>query len=210
MPFPLASNDVVELTVKATYQSQVVLNVWHYAYFNPSVTIPDGTAEVDDLCSQFDSLFYQSAVFGILPQSVVGYSINEMKAQVVHPVRQHFITHNPATSAGQVAGEGIPSNTDLVIAIRTDVAGRGKSGNKRFTAIPITHMTGNTFDAVTVGFWQTLANHFGDAFTALTAPGIWKPIVWSKRRALDRRGMVGTIARNEVRIDRSRTKGIGI
>lgn len=207
--FEILPNDLAELTMIGSYQGETILNVFHYQYYN-TVNQPDGVAELSNLMTRFDADVWGFPLLGIRQRLTNGYTLNTLKAQIVHPTRRFYKSQVPTESAGAIQGGGIPSNTNITITQRTTGAFRGAAGNKKFTALPLTTVNGNVFSAPTVSEWNATCAVLLNTFACLNPPGVWVPVVWSPKRPTERRGILEIYPNEEVRVLRLRQKGVGI
>lgn len=202
-------NAVVELTAFSTYQNQTVMNVFHYHNALAAIPLPDGDNELQNLMSKFESTVWDDIANGWRMKVSSGFVLQALRAQVVTPGRQYYqqLTVN---EAGALLGISIPSDTNITLSLRTAGAIRGMTGNKKFTGLELSSISGNAFTNPTITSWQPVGTLIRTTLTDIANADRWVPIVWSRLRPSDRRLIVGGTVQQEVRVLRRRQKGLGV
>lgn len=209
--FQLNNNDVCEVTMVSEYQGQQVRNVWHYQASFTFTTFDDGPTAVGILLTQFDSEIINPAANKLQALVVPAFACRGYRGQVVYPIRKPYISRPDLFWTGSnVSVTGIPSDTNITVDLRTLSVGRGLTGNKKFTGLPLSAITANEFTAGTVTDWGTVGTRFANPILDVANNINWYPLVWSPRRPTDRRQVWNTTTQPEVRVLRRRQKGIGI
>lgn len=191
------------------YQGQIILNVFHYNNVSGAPYV-NGDAELSNLITKFhDRVWDPPIIDGIRDFMSTGYMLQYITAQQVHPARQYY-NYIPYNEAGLVAGDGVPSDTNLTVSFRTARALRGSTGNKKFTGMALTTLNGNAWTNAIIASFDSLQGQFMAALFDVALAPSWNPTVWSPQRPLDRTTLVGTIARDQVRVLRRRQLRLGI
>jgi hypothetical protein len=207
---PLLDNaDVVEATFVGSFQGSTILNVWH---FNAQldVALVDSGAWFDGLLNALQQDYWQGA--GMMKSLVsTDYTLLEIRAQVVWPTRRFYLK-KAINEQGTKIGAAMPSDTHLEVALRTNAVGRGKTGNKKFTGLVAAEFLGPVWLPATVAAWQAFGDEMLFTIQPLIADAnkVAVPIVWSRKRSADRRNIIATTAREEVRVEPSRRLFQGI
>lgn len=202
-------NAVVELTLQSYYQNQLILNVFHYVNATDNIPSGSGDGELAFLGETFFETLITDPATGLQLNVVESFNWQYARMQVVAPTRGYYITYTNSIT-GALAVPGIPSNTHLTVAYRTDAAGRGKTGNKKFTGFAASTITQNFFNEPIVTFMAEWAANSEAQLDDSTGAPRWQPIIWSPRRATDRRRIVGTLADNSIHVLRRRSLRVGI
>lgn len=209
MPQSIPANAVVEITMLCNYQSSRVMNVFHY--YNSMATIPeaDGVSELTSLGGKFTEAVLVAATGGLLARLVESFEIPSLRLQVVAPTRQYYMTHVIGVAGSQV-DDGIPSDTNMTITLRPMAVGKGLSGNKKITGLPISTLEGPFFTTDAVTGMNTSGDKMRLKIEDSVGAERWVPIIWSPTKPADRRGITITEANNEVRVLRRRQVRLGI
>lgn len=210
MAFVLTTGDVVELTVEALYQGSKVLNVFHYEWGGPITTPTDGVLEVTNLIDEFSSKVWNPAAGSWRARVTADYQITRYKAQVVFPTRKHYIQKAELNPAGAAPAPGIPSDTNLTISIQSERAGRGTTGNKKFTGLPLSTFSNALFATGEAILWAIVGGKLISPLLDILATPSWTPIVWSKKLSAERAPAIGISVQPEVRVLRRRQSGKGV
>jgi len=207
--FSIEVGDVVEVTLIGGLQCQTVLNVFHYVY-DGLASLTDGPTNMAAMLTDFWGSIVDLAGTGLKTLVTSEMGFHSARGQVVHPSRKPYIEITPGVVTGSDVPPTIPSNTNITIDLRTLAVGRGLTGNHRFTGLPLAAVDGNLFDPAVVVSWQAFAPHLLETLQDAALTDVFKPIVWSPRRPLDRRPVFDFTVQPQVRVSRSRTYGKGV
>lgn len=210
MAFILTTGDVVELTVEGLYQGSKTLNVFHYDWTGPITTPAEGVPELLNLITEFDTKIWNAALGAWRNRVCADYSVTRVKAQVVYPLRKHYVQSGFTNPAGAAPAPGIPSDTNITVSLQSERAGRGTTGNKKFTGLPLSTFSNALFASGELVFWALTGGLFLLNLNDTLATPSWTPIVWSKKRAGDRAPVIAYNVQKEVRVLRRRESGKGI
>lgn len=208
--FGVVDGDVLELTLQSQYQGQQVRNVFHYRAVITGGPVSDGPAELADLGTLFNSQVVNPVGDPWSAKLVDTYLMINERLQIVHPIRKPYIDDVADAWAGAFATQGMPSDTNLTISLRTLVVGRGLTGNKKLTGMPVATVDGNEFTAGMIESAQLFGNRMTETITSTSTLIVWQPIVWSPGDPFARRDVWDAVAQTEVRVLRRRQKGVGI
>lgn len=207
--YPVANDDVAQVTVFATYQSSKILNVFHYKAVT-AAPVATGNAEVNRLCTQFiDKVIQPAAGVKWIDTVVQGYVFDYVQGQIVAPTRRYY-TFEELTAPGGIIDDGCPSNIGATVSYQSATVGRGRSGSKHYTGFPNLDL-GN--GQVGAGVKDSLNAITANTLLTLTGldPGLtWEPIIFNFAKPLDRNGIASTYVHPETRVMRRRTLYVGI
>lgn len=210
MPFDLANDDVIELTMSGKYQGSTIINSFHYKWAGGFLANPLGSDEVQNLLQQFETRVWEAVVGGIRSRLTNEFRLDRLLAQIVWPVRKHYLEWNVANPLGSAVPPGVPSDTNITISLRTERVGRGRTGNKKITGMPLATFDGAQFTSGERIAWTVATARLLDTQPDLAGIQNWIPIVWSRRRAADRARVIGATVRPEIRVLRRREQGKGV
>lgn len=203
MGYIINPNDVIEVTMQGRYQGSEVLNVYHFYNSGGLVDASSSDTEMNTLLTNFKDVFWTGGGSGLQSILTDGYSLEVIRAQPILTTRRYYIDKG-IDEAGSVAGPGVPSDTHMCVNTRSGAVGRGRTGNKKITALSIASL-----DEASWTFASRIAMNL--AFTPLLTPlaGVvdaqkWTWCVWSPQIPTDRNPVIGVRARGTVRVMRRR------
>ena len=200
---------VVELTQFATYQGQTIMNVFHYEWTNANSG--DYNVELLSLLDRFKINVWNGGLTPWKGLLVEDFVVQRWRAQRVAPSREYYLEKlADATDKGGIVAVGIPSDVNITVSLRGFSTVRGTTGNKKLTGLPIATLDGNLFTAGTVNTFQDMSDGFKTVLNDAGLVPSWTPIVWSPVRPLDRRQVIATTARPQVRVLRKREYAKGV
>lgn len=205
----IPANAVVELTCVSRYQTQTILNVFHYYNSGASIALANGDSELLNLMEEHKAKVWSDPANGALLNVVDGFELDYLKVQVVNPARQYYIYTNVG-EVGALAGEGIPSDTHLTTSFRVNLAGRGRTGNKKWTGLATAAIINNVFDPVYQSAFDLVCNQVRLTLPNLAAVATWVPIIWSPSSPTLRNLIIDGYSQEEVRVQPTRRFRKGI
>lgn len=205
MPWDLVTEDIVEVTMDGEYQGSKIMNVWHY-YVNVTGESTDYFAALGAFLTQWVAGVW-SPVGGLQERMVDTYTLNRVRAQVVGPDRKPYadLAVNQ-TGGGDVIG--VPSNVTMVQNIRSDKVGKGTSGGKHLTALPLEWLEGAYWGAGFVTNVQAALQNALDGFATVAPAVIYTPCLF-ERETGNAYDIIGSNTSNQVRIMHRRTVHLG-
>lgn len=205
----ITDGDVMEITAIGELQGSTILNVFHYKV---TLTTPptDNFTFMNNALTEWRTLMWTGV--GKWQALVTSdYVLESVRAQIVYPVRRFYISQFVG-DAGTDLAPTVPSDTHIELALRTAGVGRGLTGNKKFTGLALSDLSGAFWSNAAQADWDTFAPNILTAITPeiLNPLNRLVPIVWSRKRAADRREIVAAESRPEVRVEPSRRAFRGI
>jgi len=203
----MAVGDVYRLSIEAVLASQQVVNVLYY-----QVTLdPTLSASAQGLINQFAGQVFPAWAAATHDQ----YRFNLYRCTRVQPagpatVIQDFApnTFGTRAAAGDIA---LPPNVSASCAKRTNLSGRWARGRIQ--------LAGALATDVTLGKWENaylaLLDNLTDALELALSNGVeeWIPIIYSQQKNkipfVSKTPITLITAMTEVRVQRSRTVGVG-
>lgn len=207
--FPLDSGDIIELMWISAYQSSVVLNVWHFRYTD-TPQYAQGAEALRELATEQLQSYWADPIHGMKSRITIGFQVQYVRAQVVHPVRKPYVQLPFLNQNGTAGNPGIPSDTQLTIDLRPLAVGRGRVGNKKITGLPTSVVTGDVFSAAELVQWQVIAANMLEDLIMPVSTLTFEPVIWNARTPARHDRLFNYRIREEVRVLRRRQKGIGI
>lgn len=205
----IANTNIVELTMFGEYQSQAILNVFHYQYNGAGIEEADYTDNMAAVGTKFVAGPWKNAVSGIKNFVVSDYLLRKVRCQLIYPTRGYYVD-TAVVENGSVAPPGCPANVGITLAYATNRAKRGVTGSKRFTALPLAGLNGGLWSNGTVANWTTVTNSLDDALTGVNILDVFFPTVWSPKRPNDRATLLRITPNAQVRTQHRRSVGLGI
>lgn len=169
MAFPLVNNNVVEVTVVASADGQMIVNRFDYL-----ILVATGPGTSTDLLTTFRTRFRDE----ILPRltsnyRVVRYEVRRIVAgfpSALPPIRYgrvYDIDYDqlvgvPVTDDGGVITAALPTFAAVTVRKITNLLGRQRRGSTRLAPIPEadTEVGGNLLLAASQTLWQSAADDF--------------------------------------------------
>lgn len=207
------AGNIVSVTLTQRYQESTILNVFHYQWDGVTVPTANYNQELDNLIDEFYAKVWAGGAGGngIQQRQVSAVSMVSIRAQPVYLNRDVYRQKNYADT-GDIPEVGLPSNSAVGIALRTDRVFKGATGNKRFAGVPIPEYNGTTGE-ITLNYladWNDTTPQFGLRLLDVATNPNWRPVVWSTARPIQAGNIVGANVSRAVRTQHSRTKGVGI
>lgn len=211
MPQTIPANAVVAVTAVATYQTATVMHVSHYFNQLGDISAGNGELELNNLITKHLAACWLTGADPdvCLNRFVTAFFLQYVQAQMVSPTRKYYVRQIMGTP-GTVDEAGCPSDTNLTVSLRTDRVIRGTQGNKKFTGWPASAIEGNQWSATALTNARALGVKFGQILADSAATMRWVPIAWSKQRPTDRAQIITVTERQEVRVLRTRERGVGV
>lgn len=209
MAIELIDGDILQYTLRCTYQQQVCLNTWN-------LKVSQFEAELIDYEDACNAILLELAGLGDLIDqlealTVTGYSFIDHRIQRVYPVRNRQVI-NQLSTTGSVATTGSQVNQAAVITKYGNVAGRFAIGSWHQAGLPTAafNSVGRVEEAT-----QTALKAAVDMLTAVgdiegfvgtsATPVLWSPLVPARVTPI-----VETVPQFTSRVMRRRTVGLGI
>jgi hypothetical protein len=159
----------VELIVNGVFESQPVVNVFHYRTI--SDTEPSST-QLEDFVAYWRAAFESSW----LEMHSTAYRVLSYTAKSLYgtlPVQ--IVAYADMTTVGVLGGDVSPGNVAAVISWRTPFGGRQYRGRTYVGPLPEQEVSGNTLGA---GLLSNMAD-FAGLFSSVDLPNGWEPAVVS-------------------------------
>lgn len=203
MGYVINPNDIVEVTMQGRYQGSQILNVFHFYNSGGLIDAVNSDSQMNAMLTSFKTAFWTGGGSGLQSLVTDGYSLEVLRGQPILATRRYYIDKG-IDEAGSVAGAGVPSDTHMCINTRSGAVGRGRTGNKKVTALSV-----SALDEASWTFAARTAMNL--AFVPLLTPlnddgGVprWVWCVWSPAIPTDRNPVIGVRARGTVRVMRRR------
>lgn len=203
----LQANDIVAVTYQGEYCAQQIRNTFHYRLLSPGNSA-NPESDLLAIAQHFASSLTCVLTSKMLDAQVSTMAWHGVAAQRVYPTRTIKMVHQTNFS-GIVGGDGLPSNSAIVITKRTRTAGRAGIGSLHMSGVPLMWIVnGSNTNALP---YQDVANAMLqiEAVTPINTtmePGLFNPttppIFFSR--------LFDALPQTQVRTMRRRTVGLGI
>lgn len=209
MAQPITNNAIMEVTLRGLHQDQRVLSVLHYAALVPPAVFQDFNEAAPDVV---DALLATGGIVDKYLDAVsVEYALEEIRLQLITPIRYSFKSFLQASSPGTVAGTALPPNEGATLTKRNDATGRRNRGSLHMPALPISFVGGGRI--TTAGETAYLA--LGDVMVLpITTTGgggdvTWNPVIFNKAVPTTSPEFTSVTPQLTTRTNRRRTVGVG-
>jgi len=208
--YPIPNFAIAQVTTWATYENQIVLNVFHYRLERPG-GIADGGTEIAALINKFElQVVLPAAGTKWIDWLVADYTIDYIRGQVVYPGRFAYVQFNTG-DVGLVAQPGCSSNLGVTVSLQSEVAGRGKTGSKHFTGVQATKLAGGVVDAGLAASVRDTMLAAGTSIPCTEAGGgVWNFKIWNPANPEAPSEIVNYYTQPTARVMRRRTHHVGI
>jgi hypothetical protein len=216
--YSIASNSVVQVTLKMTLFNQVVMNTFHYRYEQGLIPITDGAAALSDFNDALDiDTFYLNYINSLPPQCLNIVA----DLQWIYPLRYVKRSFNQGPVGGSPNATTV-SNMAAALLMRGDTASRRSVGTKHIPGVGGATVAAGLLSAGKVAEVTDFADRA--ILVQMVGDRIFRPIVYGRARPAytDRHGvlhpalptLMTPITAYEVettaRVMRRRTVGLGI
>lgn len=203
MAYPLVPLDVIEIQIVGTLHGQETRNTFHY-FVDEADDSNDGAATIALLLADFETDVYNA----MLSVMAADWSVKAITGQKITNGRMRLVVHNPATTAGQVAGVSCPSTTAAVISRYGEGAGREFQGRVFIPAVPSTWEVDSKISPSRMSMYEAVAtNLLGDLSDGMTLD--CHPTLNRSGLDPDNQRVIATVARDILRVQRRREIGVG-
>jgi len=202
MAYNIPDGSVLEIRLRATFNSQQVMNVFHYRNAD---TCPDGAASAAQVATQFN-LSVWSILQPVLTEALLSVKID---AQWVHPIRYRVVTQDADPAAGAAAGGSLPTGVATVIRRFGEQANRHNQGRIFVFGVPLTKVSGSQLTQTFLDDNKVLFENI--SVTSLQDDNAvqFEPCLWSSATPTERIPVVGGFLDPVVRYQRRRELGVG-
>lgn len=218
MAYPIASNSVVQLTVRSKLFGQTVMNTFHWRWEIGTLPITDGAAALDDLEAELEANAWRDSYQAMCAPQVIN-AVADM--QWIYPSR--FVKRSYVFfPAGTAPLATTVTNLAAALEFRSDVATRRGQSTKHIPAVGGLNSAAGILDA---GFLGAMDDFRVVHMLPITLHGgTYRPIIFGRARPsyTDKHGNVhpalpvSTLpittseSKDTVRVMRRRTVGVGI
>lgn len=208
--YTVSDGDVLEVTAFCSYQGVTVIHVFHYVV-REAAPDTDGNQLVLDYLNRWKTVVWSSLPDGLQNRVNSNFQLQRLRGQIVNPTR-HYFNEIVVNEFGNNAVPGNPVDTDLVVDFRTNEIGRGKTGRKFFTGLFQNQINASQWAAGALVNWQATGElmNFNILRNIPILTDFVTPIIWSRKRPLDRRAIVAVACLPDIRVLRRRVPGVGI
>jgi len=200
--YAIPENSVLEIRMRATFNSQLVMNIFHYVN---EQAIDNGQNALNEFGAAFEDEVWP--IFQVpLSEAITDVRLD---IQWVDPIRYRVFTRTPATDHGAAAGGSLPTGVAAVIRRFGDQANKHNQGRIYVFGVPLTKVSESrlttTFLDDNKALWENVmvtilhSDTFGDA----------NPIIWSAAAHTERIPVIGGLLDPIVRYQRRRELGVG-
>lgn len=218
MAYAIASNSVVQLTVRSKLFNQTVINTFHWRWEVGTVPITDGASALDDLEGELEANAWRDSYQAMLaPQCLNGVA----DLQWIHPTRYQKRSY-VFFPAGSNPLDTTVTNLAAALEFRADIATRRAQSTKHIPSVGGLTTVGGLLNN---GFLGTMDDfRVVHMLPIALLAGTFRPIIYGRARPAytDSHGVVhpalpvSTLpittseSKDTVRVMRRRTVGVGI
>lgn len=210
MPAPnIALNDIILLSFRGTYQQQRILFTHTYAV----TAVPASPTPAADFVEDFLVNIQASPTNlsgGYLSLMPTNYTLQEIRAQIVAPVRQ--VVQKLAIDDNGAANAASTGNLAAVITLNTALAGRSQVSNKHIGPIPSDATNGGSISVA----YKNAMDVFGSLLTttvqSISGSGTATPVIYHRTPPVGTAiydEILNFVSQTTTRVMRRRTLGVG-
>lgn len=202
------ANTVIEVGLEGTLFGQRIINVLHYAVFNPSTTV-NYADELEQLAMVFSDVGiggFGSGYLGCMPTS---FNWDFTRCQSIYPIRKRVIRigvgepgrFNTTTTA----------NVSASITKRTVFAGRSQIGGIRLV-LPTTESLQGKITIAARANLDLFANQLDVRVLEPTGGGTYDPVIYHRKAGVVPKfdKVTDCVPETTTRVMRRRTVGLGV
>lgn len=206
----LTSGDTIAVTIEGRLFNQQILLTQHYTAVlvtGPGDPVQDVLFALHTRLDAAGKLYQAYAL--CLSSEMVGL---RCKLQDIWPIRYSYIEEEPTVVTGGVLEDSMPPNVSQTITLAGITAGRGFTGTKHISAVPLSFTENGMPTIGSVGPMSALANELRASVAVVTTFAStydFNPILYKRAAPLDSEPVVTWRLGSTTRVERRRTVGLG-
>jgi len=204
---PLPALSITQLIIRWELAGQTILNTFNY-YFDSAVEEPNYNVIMRKLIEEFDG--EGEALDQWRDQLSDEITLKEVSAQPVYPVRLAPFRKQYELS-GTVATPSVPVNCAMVAQKTSFAAARYGVGSTHIAGLPSSALlTAGSWSVAQSGAMENVISLFNVVKNILPDGYIFRPVLWSPLEPTRITEVTGTVVKDQARVMRRRTVGLGI